>query len=1074
YYEIRCGIKQNGQSPRLTGPISCRLYQSTPLSNSACSEYGVEAAYVDATACGAAGGASVSASTLSLASTASAAAGNSSTAAAGQSGAAASASSSSSNSSFRCAAVSKLVQVMYKDQLSPLEDAFLFRVDCLVDPECPLDSLSALSVSLLVELWFTDEENSDTIRPALKLVSSRELRVTMDPTRGFHCYVPCIFDYYYLSCVEVMVHACLTGFGTVKLRGSHSGTNLAKQASAENFSSLTSLNVQNPEDSLSALQDILVGKNQSVQQRRKLVLTVHNNVCHLLLSAYESLQASLKQAIDLLPPMQQMQLDKNIRKLVKRENQVDCSSRLASLSEQIHSCQGDEELLRLATGHMTALVTDLQLLWERFISTACLQESVIDQCARQYHAMRVRRFAEGYFRTEKLVGDLFRLQDASPYESLAQLIRTSAYYSQLAQLPLHCPELDGDPATMPLIFEDVYPPHSGQPEPDPLAVPAPQAAETGSPQQPRLETQSATDGSSSSPSQNASAGASSMSTSTPAQQQRQNLPPPPPPPRITCMPAQRALSSNLRSLSGHEAPPEQANSEHAQLIGYRKLVNGDSSTTAANSTGVSVAHDSLTGPGSNNASLLTVSGGAGSGRGLGTLSTACSLPDLHQVASGCGSGELSGTGCLADQDRDGDDDDADVIVSGGRGGAAAPGSTRSSGREESVMEALYGFQRQQQRGLDVPPPPPPPAAAAGSLHSHQQSVHLSHAKSMSDLKLSKLVSAFSETTLANVQRKEAMKREMALTQLDSILHLYSDFRLSALASTDPPFRDLPDLGSGGGSSGRHLVVCAHGLEGNSGDLRLVRVYLTMALPNERFDFLMSDRNQLDTYADIKQMRNNLVEELLAHLSAASRQPTHISFIGHSLGTIIIRAAVSDSRLAHLRSKFHTFLSLSGPHLGALYNTSNLVNAGMWFIQKMKKSGSILQLKLKDNSDQRQTYLYELSSASGLDSFANVLLVSSPQDRYVPYHSSRVELASRALKDTGQMSAVYMEMVSNLLQRLSKVLTVRYDVHHCFPSSTNSLIGRAAHIAVLDSEVFLDKFISVSAAKYFSTVGLDSR
>uniref|UniRef100_A0A1I8F8I1 Uncharacterized protein n=1 Tax=Macrostomum lignano TaxID=282301 RepID=A0A1I8F8I1_9PLAT len=67
-------------------------------------------------------------------------------------------------------------------------------------------------------------------------------------------------------------------------------------------------------------------------------------------------------------------------------------------------------------------------------------------------------------------------------------------------------------------------------------------------------------------------------------------------------------------------------------------------------------------------------------------------------------------------------------------------------------------------------------------------------------------------------------------------------------------------------------------------------------------------------------------------------------------------------------------------------------------------------------------------------------------------------------------SVHGDGVKPVAARLSKVLTVRYDVHFiCFPSSTNSLIGRAAHIAVLDSEVFLDKFISVSAAKYFSTV-----
>ncbi|VDN43621.1 unnamed protein product [Dibothriocephalus latus] len=70
----------------------------------------------------------------------------------------------------------------------------------------------------------------------------------------------------------------------------------------------------------------------------------------------------------------------------------------------------------------------------------------------------------------------------------------------------------------------------------------------------------------------------------------------------------------------------------------------------------------------------------------------------------------------------------------------------------------------------------------------------------------------------------------------------------------------------------------------------------------------------------------------------------------------------------------------------------------------------------------------------------------------------------------------MEMVANLLQRLIKdshTTVVRYDIHHNFPSSANNFIGRAAHIAVLDSEVLLEKFFCVSAAKYFRTdVDLD--
>ena len=41
-----------------------------------------------------------------------------------------------------------------------------------------------------------------------------------------------------------------------------------------------------------------------------------------------------------------------------------------------------------------------------------------------------------------------------------------------------------------------------------------------------------------------------------------------------------------------------------------------------------------------------------------------------------------------------------------------------------------------------------------------------------------------------------------------------------------------------------------------------------------------------------------------------------------------------------------------------------VLSGMWFMQKWKKSGSLLQLSLKDHPDPRQTYLYKLSMKPG--------------------------------------------------------------------------------------------------------------
>ncbi|XP_058162935.1 protein FAM135A isoform X5 [Dasypus novemcinctus] len=310
---------------------------------------------------------------------------------------------------------------------------------------------------------------------------------------------------------------------------------------------------------------------------------------------------------------------------------------------------------------------------------------------------------------------------------------------------------------------------------------------------------------------------------------------------------------------------------------------------------------------------------------------------------------------------------------------------------------------------------------------------------------------------AFLQAKEELK------QLKLPGFMYSDIPL--LASSSPYFSMEEEDGS---EDGVHLIVCVHGLDGNSADLRLVKTYIELGLPGGRIDFLMSERNQNDTFADFDSMTDRLLDEIIQYIQIYSLAVSKISFIGHSLGNLIIRSVLTRPRFKYYLNKLHTFLSLSGPHLGTLYNSSALVNTGLWFMQKWKKSGSLLQLTCRDHSDPRQTFLYKLSNKAGLHYFKNVVLVGSLQDRYVPYHSARIEMCKTALKDK-QSGQIYSEMIHNLLRPVlqSKDCNlVRYNVINALPNTADSLIGRAAHIAVLDSEIFLEKFFLVAALKYF--------
>ncbi|NXU59439.1 F135B protein, partial [Turnix velox] len=316
-----------------------------------------------------------------------------------------------------------------------------------------------------------------------------------------------------------------------------------------------------------------------------------------------------------------------------------------------------------------------------------------------------------------------------------------------------------------------------------------------------------------------------------------------------------------------------------------------------------------------------------------------------------------------------------------------------------------------------------------------------------------------ERMLNFYQAKEKFKKEMKIEGF-----LYSD--LSVLASDIPYFP--PEEEEENLEEGIHLVVCVHGLDGNSADLRLVKTFIELGLPGGKLDFLMSERNQTDTFADFDTMTDRLLDEIIQHIQLYNLSISRISFIGHSLGNVIIRSVLTRPRFRYYLNKLHTFLSLSGPHLGTLYNNSTLVSTGLWLMQKLKKSGSLLQLTFRDNADLRKCFLYQLSQKTGLQYFKNVVLVASPQDRYVPFHSARIEMCKNALKDR-HTGPVYAEMINNLLQPLigAKDCTlIRHNVFHALPNTANTLIGRAAHIAVLDSELFLEKFFLVAGLNYF--------
>lgn len=101
--------------------------------------------------------------------------------------------------------------------------------------------------------------------------------------------------------------------------------------------------------------------------------------------------------------------------------------------------------------------------------------------------------------------------------------------------------------------------------------------------------------------------------------------------------------------------------------------------------------------------------------------------------------------------------------------------------------------------------------------------------------------------------------------------------------------------------------------------------------------LCSSANEDNTETDISDMGVKLATEIQNFISETcpSSFIGRLSFIGYSLGGLIIRAALPH--LEEYADKMHTYFSLSSPHLGYMSNGNKIIEAGMWFLKKWKKS-----------------------------------------------------------------------------------------------------------------------------------------
>ncbi|CAD8175370.1 unnamed protein product [Paramecium octaurelia] len=248
----------------------------------------------------------------------------------------------------------------------------------------------------------------------------------------------------------------------------------------------------------------------------------------------------------------------------------------------------------------------------------------------------------------------------------------------------------------------------------------------------------------------------------------------------------------------------------------------------------------------------------------------------------------------------------------------------------------------------------------------------------------------------------------------------------------------------------HYVVLVHGYQGTSYDMRYWKSILTIRF-KEKIRLICPTCNDGTSNKPIQEQATLLAKEVINYLSDENVTQYRLSFIGHSLGGVIIRAALPQ--LSEYKQFMHTYVSLGSPHCGYASSESVLVDTGLMMIQKWNKCKTLEELSQRDHKDIKNTYIYTLSKAEGLNWFNNVVVMSSFQDHYVPFQSALIQKIENA---NDQRVQAYNEIVSNILSKCGKI--DRFDINFLITKKKlDKFIGRAAHIEFIDNLILVKMF-----------------
>mmetsp|Transcript_19103 Transcript_19103/g.34753 ORF Transcript_19103/g.34753 Transcript_19103/m.34753 type:complete len:656 (-) Transcript_19103:492-2459(-) len=318
-------------------------------------------------------------------------------------------------------------------------------------------------------------------------------------------------------------------------------------------------------------------------------------------------------------------------------------------------------------------------------------------------------------------------------------------------------------------------------------------------------------------------------------------------------------------------------------------------------------------------------------------------------------------------------------------------------------------------------------------------------KNVSDLSVNDLYRPKSRTS-QRIEFVREQRRALALRDIEAGEGLTSGYtkqlKDSAIVFVDEYIKRGVSVETESIRPSRHLVVFVHGFKGRPSDMNALKGALIVYLP--RIQTYCSESNVDHTDDDIGLQGERLADEVLTFIAKSNigHKIKRISFVGHSMGGLMIRAALPF--LSEFRSQMHFFITFNTPHIGFVEQQAAFIDTGIWLANIFQTSTSLYQISMQDTKVLENIFLYKLSDYEGLEWFKHVFLVGSHQDSFTPVESALVELPETV------STPVFAAMAQSILSRINHLyrLDVSYKLN---PGLMDQLTGRAAHVEAIMEE-----------------------